>query len=50
MSAVLARRESKRDREHRHDREVIAAVTRRERAAAGHGFKFRLPSSLREKS
>jgi hypothetical protein len=36
------------DREHRFDREIVAAVWRRQRAAAGLGYAFRPPPRLRE--
>jgi hypothetical protein len=35
------------DREHQFDREIATAVYRRVRAAAGLGYKFQLPPSLR---
>ena len=49
LFAVLADK-SGRDREHKMDREVIAAVYLRHRAAAGDGYTFQLPPSLREAS
>jgi hypothetical protein len=36
-----------RDRDHRLDREVIAAVYRREQAKAGKGYKFVIPPKVR---
>jgi hypothetical protein len=35
------------DREHHYDRVIAAATYRRQRAAAGHGYGFELPPSLR---
>jgi hypothetical protein len=44
---VNRKRETAREREHRYDREVIAAVYRRERAAAGRGYAFKIPAKAR---
>jgi hypothetical protein len=44
---LVAAASSKRDREHKFDREVIAAVHRRERAKAGKGYKFKAPRKAR---
>jgi hypothetical protein len=41
------RRETRTDREHRHDRELVAAFHRRQRAALGLGYKFQPPKGLR---
>ena len=35
------------DREHQFDREIIAATYRRQRAAAGFGYRFQVPAKLR---
>jgi hypothetical protein len=43
---VNRRRETAREREHRYDREVIAAVWRRQQAAAGRGYKFKTPRGV----
>ena len=43
MSRSSHRRETREQREHRYDREVIAAVYRCERAKAGEGYKFLAP-------
>lgn len=40
----------RRDREHELDRMIAAATWRRERAKAGHGYRFELPPSLRGKA
>jgi hypothetical protein len=47
MSAVPARRESMRDRDHRHDREVSAATYRAQRAREGRGYCFEIPEKAR---
>jgi hypothetical protein len=47
MSALERRRETRAEREHRHDREAVAAIYRRKRAKAGLGYKFRAPKRLR---
>jgi hypothetical protein len=47
MTAVLARRESKRDRDHRYDREVAAATYRAQRAREGRGYRFEIPEEAR---
>jgi hypothetical protein len=44
---LIAAASGKRDREHKFDREVIAAVHRRQRAKAGKGYQFRIPSKAR---
>jgi hypothetical protein len=41
------RRETREEREHRHDRELAAAFYCRQRAKAGLGYRFQLPPSLR---
>jgi hypothetical protein len=43
----VSRRSGRRDREHALDRMIVAAVHRRERAAAGKGYEFRIPEGLR---
>lgn len=43
----MIRRETEAEREHRYDREVIAADHSWRRAKAGKGYKFKLPPSLR---
>jgi hypothetical protein len=50
MIATRRLRETPRELEHRCDREVIAAVWKREKAKAGQGATFELPPSLREKA
>jgi hypothetical protein len=44
-----AERERRRDLEHRHDREVVAAVWRREQAKTRLGFRFEIPKSARRR-
>jgi hypothetical protein len=39
----------RRNREHKLDRMVVAAVWRREQAQAGRGYRFQLPPSLQER-
>jgi hypothetical protein len=47
---VNRKRETAREREHRHDREVGAATYRAQRAREGRGYRFQLPPSLRGKA
>jgi hypothetical protein len=49
MTAVPARRESRRARDHRYDREIASATYKAQRAREGRGHTFRLPPSLRQK-
>jgi hypothetical protein len=43
MRAPERRRETRAEREHRHDREAVTAIYRRKRAKAGLGYKFKAP-------
>ena len=47
MNALSRKLETREQRKHRFDRECVAAVYRRKRAQAGHGFKFQPPERLR---
>lgn len=49
MIAATRKRESEREREHRYDREVIAAVWHRQKAQR-EPYKFLLPPSLRRQT
>jgi hypothetical protein len=44
---VNRKRETVREREHRHDRELATAFHHRRRAALGLGYQFRPPARLK---
>jgi hypothetical protein len=48
MTAVRRRRETAREREHRHDREIASATYKARRAREGNGYRFQLPRTLRD--
>jgi hypothetical protein len=47
MIAVRPRRETKRERDHRHDRAVASATYKAQRAREGRGYRFEIPEKAR---